>query len=50
VTQHGTTQPPMFAVISGAQVQATLAGREQEIVDSELTVIGDFFHDMTRHG
>ncbi|MDN5861262.1 MAG: 2,3-diaminopropionate biosynthesis protein SbnB, partial [Pseudonocardia sp.] len=26
-------QPPPFAVISGAQVQAALAGREQEIVD-----------------
>ncbi len=25
--------PPPFAVVSGAQVQATLAGREQEIVD-----------------
>ena len=26
-------QPPPFSVISGAQVQAALAGREQEIVD-----------------
>jgi 2,3-diaminopropionate biosynthesis protein SbnB len=32
VNQH-VKQPPPFAVISGAQVQATLAGREQEIVD-----------------
>ena len=33
MTQHEQKMPPPFSVISGAQVQAALEGREQEIVD-----------------